>query len=378
MKNELQELFQLAAKFFIRKYKKKGGAQSILAEELGITQSYLSSVVNGSRSASLELYSQIAGKLYGPLDKFLAVGRRLKEGKEPFAEEEKRPEDPVENLIARLTYYVVDHQRIAKELAELKQFYEAIVEHQPIGIVVTNKDHEIIYMNRHLETIASIPIEKFIGKTPYDAEEKIPGIDIGTLSEKYNEAVASGEKVPFENCRVRKQNGETLYLSGTFIPNEKNGEFDSMLCTLLDTSRSYILKNMLINTLDHCAPERGIGVAQQTQPGKIPKVYFMNKKFRQIFGVEDIDPETTSFDEINKIISTRLKNSRAWLKKLKEGIKENKSDIRITLTSKNNKKFEWISNPLIDDNGHQWGRYVFVDKAKQSPKKKNSTKKSTR
>ena len=148
-------------------------------------------LINGSRSASLELYSQIAEKLYGPLDKFLAVGRRIKEGREPLAEKEKAPEDPIERLIARLTYYVVDHQRIEKELSELKRFYETIVENQQTGILVMNRDHSIVYANNRMKTMSGISIELILGTSPYNAEEKIPGLNISTFRDKYHEALSS-------------------------------------------------------------------------------------------------------------------------------------------------------------------------------------------
>jgi PAS domain S-box-containing protein len=369
MKNELHQLFQLAAKYFIKEYKKKGGVQSKLAEELGITQSYLSSVVNGSRSASLELYSQIAEKLYGPLDKFLAAGRRIKEGDDPLEEKQAPPEDPVENLIARLTYYVVDHQRIENELSELKHFYETIVENQPTGIIVTNNKHKIIYLNNFFKSLLSISVEELMGESPYDLEENISGLNIGDLKHKYHLAFEKQKNIHYKNERVERPNGEITFFSGAFIPILQNGLFNGMLCTIYDTSSSYILKKLLTNTLDFTAQDIGIGVAQQTSPGQVPQVYFINKKFRHIFNIQDIDTSKVSFPDINKIMSIQVKNSTAWLKKVKEDIKKNLKNGRIIITMKNNKKYEWLSNPLIDDSGYQWGRIVKVKEIKNKQKK---------
>ena len=92
-----------------------------------------------------------------------------------MVEKEKTPEDQVESLIARLTYYVVDHQRIENEISELKQFYEMIVENQTAGIVVTDKDHKIIFLNNYLKS--SLPIvsgKELMGKTPYDVKKISP------------------------------------------------------------------------------------------------------------------------------------------------------------------------------------------------------------
>jgi len=370
MKKELLELFQLAAKYFITQYKREGGAQNILADELGITQSYLSSVVNGSRSASLELYSQIAEKLYGPLDKFLAAGRRIKEGRNPLEATEKLPEDPVENLIARLTYYIVDHQRIENELSELKKFYETIVENQPTGIIVTNNEHKIIFLNNYFKSLLSISVEELIGQSPYDVEKNISGLDIGALKDKYQEAFERQKALRYKNIRVQRPNGEITFFSGSFIPMKHNGLFSGMLCTIYDTSSSYVLKKLLLSTLNFTAHDIGIGVAQLTSPGQIPKVYFINKKFRQIFKVKDVEASKVTFPEINKIMSAQVKNSQQWLKKVDGGIQKKLINGPIIITMKNNKKYEWHSNPLIDESGYQWGCIFLVEEVKQKSEKR--------
>lgn len=363
MKNELHELFQLAAKFFIKKYKKAGGAQSKLADELDITQSYLSSVVNGSRSASLELYSQIAEKLYGPLDKFLAAGRRIKEGRDPLVEKEKPPEDPIENLIARLTYYVIDHQRIENELSELKEFYETIVENQQTGILVMNRDHSVIYINKHMKIMAGIQPDLIMGTTPYNAEERIPNLDISLFREKYHEAFEQRQLVSYKNIQTQMPKGDIIFISGSFIPLYKKGVFDGMICTINDSTSSHILKNLLTQTIDYCS--NGIGVVKQINPSPHPKIYFMNKMFREIFGIQDIDPAQVSFAETNKRIAAGIKNGKKWLDHIKGALSADYHNVETTITMKNNKKYKWVSNPLIDDQGNHWGRIAIVSEIKQ-------------
>ena len=366
MKSELQELFQLAVKYFLKKYKKKGGAQSKLAEELGVTQSYLSSVTTGSRTASLDLYTKIAEKLYGPLDKFLAVGRRIKEGREPLEQDEKLPEDSVEHLIARLTYFVMDHQRIEKELTELKQFYENIVENQQSGILVMDKDHRVIYVNKHMQRISGITTEVILGTTPYQAGTQIPKLDISAFVERYNEAFKQRQSLSFRNIRTKMPNGEVLYISGWFTPIFKDGAYDGMICSVYDTTNSHILRKLLINTMNFSS--HAIGVAQHFSPGQDPKVYYMNKKFSKIFGLEGIDPTTTPFAEVHRIMAANMKNSKKWLDHVKKSI-ASKTDTKITITMKNNKKYQWGGNPLIDDEGRYWGRIAIVDEIPQKGKK---------
>jgi len=359
MKKELQVLFQLAAKFFLKKYKEEGGAQSKLANELGITQSYLSSVTTGSRTASLELYSNIAEKLYGPLDKFLAVGRRIMEGQKPLGEEEKLPEDSVEHLIARLTYYVVDHKRIEKELAELKHFYETIVENQQTGILVMDKDHVVIYANKHMYRMTNIPPEMILGTTPYNADKKIADLEITEFTNKYSQAFKLQQTIPYKNIRTKMPDGEIVFISGWFTPIMKDKVFDGMICSIYNTTSSHILRKLLLNTLNFTS-DHGLGIVQQTSAGEEPKVYFMNNHFRDIFGLQDVNPSETPFSETLKHMASKMKNSKKWLDFIKKSIRSNSENARLTLTLKNNKKYDWVSNPLIDEEGRHWGRIAAV------------------
>ena len=137
MSSDLQDIFRLAARHFYKQYKKNGGSQAEIAEKLGVTQSYVSAVINGSRTSSMELQNQIANILYGPFEEFLTVGRRIQNDLDPEKKEAPEPKEGVEKLIAELTYYVMDHQRIAKELSDTKNFYEDIVQNLQSGVLVT-------------------------------------------------------------------------------------------------------------------------------------------------------------------------------------------------------------------------------------------------
>ena len=370
MKNELQELFKLAAKFFLKQYKAEGGAQSTLAKELGITQSYFSSVANGSRTASLDLYNQIAEKLYGPLDKFLAVGRRMKEGLEPIEEKEKTPEDPIENLIARLTYYVVDHQRIEKELSSLKHFFETIVEKLQSGILVMDKEHKVVYSNSYMYRMAHIPTDIIVGTSPYNAEKKIPGLEIAEFIQKYNDAFEQRQPQSYNHIKTRMPSGDTLFLCGSLTPLFKEGIFDGMICSISDTTTSYILKNLLIETLNNSS--HGIVIMQQTEPGEMPEIYYMNKQFRDNFGLEQIDPLQVPFSEALDQITKSLKNAKSWLSFIKKSIGSNLTNAHFSMNLKNGKRCEWVCDPLIDDDRVHWGRIVTVKEIPQKSRKRKT------
>lgn len=236
MNDEIIELFRLAAKFFFKKYKEKGGTQGQLAREFGVTQTYLSSVMNGSRSASFELYNRIANKLYGPLDKFIATGRDIQEGRDPLEADKHEEEDSIEKLMAQLTYYVMDYKRLQKELSRQKVFYESIIENLQSGVVVMDKDNRVVFANKHMEKMCGMPPGRIIGTTPYDAEEHATYLTMGFPVKEYKKARELLAPIFYEKVPVPFPDEKILHHSGWVIPLMKGNEFNGMICTLRDSS----------------------------------------------------------------------------------------------------------------------------------------------
>jgi len=168
MKNDLGEIFLLALNYFYKKYKAKGGTQNKMADRLGITQSYISAVLNGSKTASLELQNQLANILYGPYEEFLVIGRRIKNGLDPelFIRDDK--EEGVETLIAKLSHYVVDHQRIEKDLVQSREKFEDIILTSSDMIFEMDRDLEFTFLAGKVEEVTGRNVEEMLGKNPLD------------------------------------------------------------------------------------------------------------------------------------------------------------------------------------------------------------------
>jgi PAS domain S-box-containing protein len=265
MRNDLHEIFLLAAQHFYKKYKEKGGSQRQLAKQLGITQSYISAVISGSKSPSLDLQNEIANTLYGPYDEFLLVGRRIQHKLDPKIKEKPDPDESVEKLIARLTHYVMDHQRIEDELVYTKNFYEEIVQNLQSGVLVTDKDEKIFFANQYMFVITGIPPEKFMGVNILSFEDDFPGVDLTGFSEKYIEAQKSLKPFYYENILVVTSSEREAYLSGWLIPKVKNGIYNGMTCTIRDTTSSQELSMLLKMSLDNSP--FAIGITKQLKPG---------------------------------------------------------------------------------------------------------------
>jgi len=226
---EPHELFKLAAKYYYKKYKIKGGSQKKFSKELGVSQSYLSSVINGSRSASLELQSKIAATLYGPFDKFLAVGRRIKEGLEPRQEERHMPEDGVETLIAKLTYNVIDQKRENVELKQMNDLYMQVVENLQSGVFVTNKKDKVFFANKFMSLLEETSVEHIIGINVLSVKNNFPV--------HYSKAKKNLKPVFFKNISVTLVGKKLVRQTGWIIPRLKDGNYDGMICTFNGVQR---------------------------------------------------------------------------------------------------------------------------------------------
>jgi len=367
MSSDLQDIFSLAAKYYFKKYKKQGGAQAEIAEKLGITQSYVSAVMSGSRMASLELMEQIAGILYGPFEEFLAVGRRIQKGLEPEITKKPEPKQGVEKLIAQLTHYVMDHQRIEKELAATKDFYQDIVQNLQSGVIVTDYEDTVFFANRMMFDITNIPQERLLGINIFSVEDKFPGLESAEFSTKYQEAKKSLQPLFYENITVVTPGGHKTYLSGWMIPKVSEGEFEGMTCTIRDTTRSQELTMLLSITLDNNPDAIGI-TKMKEKPWGYGTTYFTNKKMRKLFGHQETDYKNISLKESLDRCEKFIRNKKRWRNFLAQhAAKGLKGSFIIRHT--NGKEYRWTSENLLDNDGKQWGRMAVVKEIDQGRRK---------
>lgn len=363
MPNETSELFALAAQYFLKKYKEKGGSQAGLAKEVGVTNAYISSVVNGSRMASFDLYTQIAKKLYGPLDKFLAVGRRILDGLPPLPDEHEGQKDEAEYLITRLAYYMLDHRRIASEIKELKQFYESIVENLQSAVLVMDKNNEVIFSNNQLDNICGIKPDEVVGRSPFNFDKSIPGLSISPFVQKYTDAFEQLQPVYYENIKFTTPRGSSRYISGWLIPLLDQGDvYDGMICTLRDTSDSFSTFNLLVESVEHI--QDAVVILQQITPGEIPVAFFANKKFRKIFGFDKIDPFSLPFKELVNFIKESITNKKEWEHFITRTIEQNSPTTTFVFEHTDGNKYLAQGNPIHDRLGVQIGRMAILKKEK--------------
>jgi len=245
MGGDLQEIFVLALKYFFKKYKASGGTQNKLAMKLGVTQSYVSAVLTSTKKASIEMQERFAKMLYGPYEEFLAVGRRLKNGLDPEFIISRDQDEGVELLVKKLSHYITDHRRVEESLVEMKNFYEAIVEKMQSGVLVTDQNDEIYYINSWLLNKYGVSRKSLVGTYIPHMDKAFP---LGRFEEilwYYFKAKKTLEPQEFLNVAVISPSGKEAYRSGWCIPVVDHREYRGMIVTVGDMTEEILLRKKL-------------------------------------------------------------------------------------------------------------------------------------
>lgn len=232
MNYDFKIIFKLATRYYYKKYREGGGNQEQLAEKLGVSQSYISSVMSGSKSASLELQSRIANLLSGKqYEDFLTVGRRIKNGLEPETIEVKENDDSAEFLIAKLSHYVVDHKRIEKEFVEKQWLLQEALNTASHGIIIFSKGEEVLAYNK-----AYLEMSGYSSKTLLSKDSRAfikEGRALASDPKKYDkeiEEIRSTKKKLTQN--IKRKDGRTF--KRIIFPMLKNGDIAGWVIHLHD------------------------------------------------------------------------------------------------------------------------------------------------
>jgi PAS domain S-box-containing protein len=372
MKDELQGIFKLAARYFFKKYREKGGNQGKLAEKLGVTQSYISSVITGKKSCSLELQGQIAYFLSGKqYEEFMAIGRRIKNNLDPEFGETKEVNDSVELLIARLSHYVVDHQRIEGELVNMRDFYEAIVENLQSGVIVSDINDDITYLNDYMAKLIGVGAEKIIGTNQLMRNERFPDRNLDTLMVYYREAKEILEPVFYENVYVSTSGGNDLWLNGWMIPLKKENFYDGMIITIRNMTRIHRLNQSLLATLEYIPHPVGVAL-QDHEKGPVTS-FHMNRAALELFGIDQHDLTYGDIKLSMQKTAEMLENGEEWLVQTAMNFKGTEHSA-MEITFKDGRKFTWDSRALRDADGNYCGRYVTIKEIQRNRRRGDKVK----
>ena len=367
MKDGLHEIFRLATNHFFKKYREKGGTQRRLSMELGVSQSYISSVLSGARTGSLELQGQIAHVLSGKeYEDFLATGRRIKNGLDPEIHDVKEADDSVDSLITRLSHYVIDHKHIEDELVSRRDFYEKIVEGLQSGVVVSDGNDNITYLNRFMERFIGVEAHRIMGMNQLGKSERYPDRNLDELMVYYQEAKAALEPVFYENVFIITSSGNRKLVSGWMIPLQKGVRYDGMIITIRDITRLQKVNQSLLATIEYLPNPVGLAL-QDYEKGPVT-AYYMNTASQVLFGIDEQALNHLDIKDLLQKTAAKIQNGEEWLMQTAMNFKGVEYST-MEIIFKNGRKFTWESRALRDDEDVYCGRYVTIKEIKNNSRR---------
>jgi PAS domain S-box-containing protein len=372
MKDDLQEIFRLATGHFFKKFREKSGTQRSLAMELGVSQSYISSVLSGARAASLELQSQIAHILSGKkYEDFLAIGRRIKNGLDPESRDVKEVDDSVDSLMTRLSHYIIDHKRVEDELVSMRDFYEKIVEGLQSGVIVSDGNDDIKYMNRFMERIIGVEADRITCINQVAKNERFPDLNMDGLMAYYQEAKDGLEPVYYENVFVISSGGNKKLLSGWMIPLQKGDHFDGMIITLRDITRLQKVNQSLLATIEYVPHPVGLAL-QDYEKGPVT-AYYMNRPARKLFKIDEQALNHVDIRVLMHRTAAMMQNGEEWLMQTAMNFKGAEYS-SMEILFKDGRKFTWDSRALRDAEDGYCGRYVTIKEIRRNRRRDDKLK----
>jgi PAS domain S-box-containing protein len=166
-----------------------------------------------------------------PLDEFLVVGRRIKNGTSPTQEEATTPDEGPESLIAKLTYYIVDHQCIEKQLDEKHWLLEQALNMADYGVVIVSHDRIVLAYNTKYKELFGYPEEILATRNieTYVKWSRNIMLDKEKFDKEVNETLSIKEPI---SHNVQLKNGKVL--ERRVDPIFKNGNFAGWIAQIRD------------------------------------------------------------------------------------------------------------------------------------------------
>lgn len=366
MSNNLHELFQIAAKFFYKKYRREGGVLDDLAGKIGITPTYLSAVINGSRICSLDLQNKIAKTFYGPYDKFIAVGRRLAKGEEPL-KNKTNTQDSVESTITHLTHLVMSREHINRKLLASEQKFKDISLTSGDMIFELDENLNITFLSGKVIDTVGHHEEELLGKNVSQLYNKKEWEKLAPLIEH-----AITHRNIIDTVITINKPGKTFYHHCIATPTyENNRNFSGFRGTYRDITNRKLLELRLLDevTLFQAAidsvKEYAIVITDKNN-----KVVRWNKAYQDMmsFPQEIIEKERISHNFA--FLMKQLKNPDDFRKELIEVFSSQQKTVHY-FEMKDGKTIKRVAAPIYRD-GIFAGRVTFFYDVTE--KKENDSK----
>ena len=144
--------------------------------------------------------------------------------------------------ITELRRHAAQLQMLEAEIDRLRAFYLSILENIVDGVLVTNSEHVIHYVNHGLETISARPRERLLGVSLLDDS---PGESSEAFRAFYAQAQRTLQPVHYSGLTALGRPDYPCYQTGWLIPRRRDNEFDGMVCTVADITENKLAEAQL-------------------------------------------------------------------------------------------------------------------------------------
>jgi PAS domain S-box-containing protein len=124
-----------------------------------------------------------------------------------------------------------------REVHDLHDFYEKILENIAEGILVIDTNGIVSYANSAVTGVTGQRREEFVGAR---VPEVFPHGDGGALNAVYREARETRATVSYDRLRVIRHDGVRMFRSGQMIPLLRGNMYDSMIWTMRDITEEVV------------------------------------------------------------------------------------------------------------------------------------------
>jgi PAS domain S-box-containing protein len=356
---ETLELFQRSAKYFYRKYRHQGGTLDLLADQLNITATYLSAVINGSRIPSLNLQCRIASILHGPYDKFIQAGRLLEQGIEPHKEKTDEQEN-VDKLITRLTHLMSNDRNLTGKFeSSEKKFMDISL---TTGDMIFEVDQEFTFqfVAGKVHETTGLSADGALGKKLSDLVDESEWARIKPLLQ-----ISIFRKIIFDQILILA-NGEYRHCIAKPIYAEKKADFKGFQGTFRNiTSRKKMEKTLdekmwIFQSSIDAMDDSGLVITDKNN-----RVLRWNSAFEQFFDAPKKIRKKINLDELFTSIEEQAKNIVDFRKSADEAIDPPDECVQY-FTLKDGRKIRRKTVTLYKD-GAFAGRALFLRDVAHTP-----------
>ncbi len=136
----------------------------------------------------------------------------------------------------------ISKRKSDKKIIQVKKFFEETMEGLVYGIMVTDAQHRIQYINKGMENLFKIDSSELVGKNFFKDSHYI--LSIINIEDQYLRTYNTLKSEFIRSIAVPSAE-KTLFISGWIIPKIKNGQFDGVILTVSDITVNKEAENVL-------------------------------------------------------------------------------------------------------------------------------------